>query len=88
MYLYIEDTCHAQDSETQALVTRDASIQLHLQLGFIVNLAKSSFVLSQVMAHFGASIDTLAGVVRPIPDKVQDISHVTQALLDVGYSHR
>ena len=70
---------HAQHSKDQVLVTRNASIRLHLQLGFILNLAKSSLVPSQVMMHLGADIDTLVGVVRPTPDKIREISHVLQA---------
>ena len=48
-------------TEIPSLDTRDASIRLHLQLSFIINLAKSSLVPSQVMIHLGADIDTFAG---------------------------
>ncbi len=84
--IQLDDIFHAQDSEDQVLVTRDASIQLHLQLGFILNLAKSSLVPSQVMTHLGADLNTLAGVVRPTPDKIREISHRSQALLDIGFT--
>ncbi len=41
-------------------------------------------VPSQVMIHLGALIDTLTGNVRPTPDKVQEISHLSQSLLVSG----
>ena len=61
------------------------SICLHLQLGFILNLAKSSLVPSQEMAHLGVSIDTLTGLIIPTLNKVQEISHVAQYLLNVDH---
>ncbi len=34
MFPYIDDIFHAQDSKESALLTRNASHRLHLQLGF------------------------------------------------------
>ncbi len=58
MCLCIDDIFHAQDSEVLAIQTRDASICLHLQVGFANKITKSSLVPSQVMTHLGALIDT------------------------------
>ncbi len=70
MYPYIDGIFHAQDSEEQVLVTSDVTIRLHLQLGFILNLAKCSLVPFQVMIHLGVGIYTLVGLVKPTPGKV------------------
>ncbi len=53
---------------------------LHLQLGFTINLAKYSLVPSQVMMHISAWIDTLSGLVKPTPGKIQDINLVSRSL--------
>ncbi len=37
------------------------------------------------MTYLGADIDTLTRVVRPILDKVREIPHISQALLDIGF---
>ncbi len=39
MYPYIDDIFHAQISRDSVILTRDASVRLHLQLGFVINLA-------------------------------------------------
>ncbi len=62
MHPYTDDILHAQISRDWIIVTRDASVCLHLQLGFNVNLAKSSLIPSQVMTHLSAWIDTLSGL--------------------------
>ncbi len=49
-----------------------------------LNPGKSSLIPSQVMTHPGASLDTLAGVIRCTPDKVQEIYIITQSLFDVS----
>ncbi len=63
------------------MLTRNISLTLHLQLRFIINLAKSSLIPSQVimMVHLGALMDTLKGMVKPTLDKVQQITQVSQA---------
>ena len=86
MYTYIDDIFHAHDSVIQDLGTKDMGIWIHLHLGFIINLTKSSLVPSQVVTHLGASIGMLVRVIRPTPDKVQEISQGTQHLLDFGYA--
>ncbi len=80
-YPYIDDIFHAQISRDSVILTRDASVRLHLQLGFVINLAKSSLIPSQVMTHLGAWIDTLNGRVRPSQNKVQEINQVSADLL-------
>ncbi len=47
MYPYIDDIFHAQMSQELVSATKDASVRLHLRVGFIINLAKSSLVPSQ-----------------------------------------
>ncbi len=74
VYPYIDDIFDAQISRDSVILTRDASVRLHLQLGFVINLAKSSLIPSQVMTHLGAWIDTLNGRVSPSLDTVQDIN--------------
>ncbi len=85
MYPYIDDIFHAQISRGSVILTRDASVCLHLQLGFVINLAKSSLIPSQVMTHLGAWIDTLNGWVRPSQNKVQEINQVSADLLANGF---
>ena len=85
MYPYIDDIFHAQISKESVILTRDASVRLHLQLGFVINLAKSSLIPSQVMTHLGAWIDTLNGLVRPSQNKIQEISQVSADLLANGF---
>ncbi len=85
MYPYINDLFHAQISRDSVILTRDASVRLHLQLGFVVNLAKSTLIPSQVMRHLGAWIDTLNGLVRPSLEKVQEINQVSADLLANGF---
>ncbi len=83
MYSYIDDILHDQASEESVISTRNVSISLHLQLGFIINLTKSSLVTFQVMTHLSAWIDTLRGVM-PTPDRVQAITLASQNLLESG----
>ncbi len=78
---FIDDILYAQISRDWVIVTQDTSICLHLQLGFIINLAKSSLIPSQVMTHLGARIDTLSGLVKPSLDKIQEINRVSLDLL-------
>ncbi len=85
MYPYIEDIFHAQISRDSVILTRDASMCLHLQLQFVINLAKSSLIPSQVMRHLGAWIDTLNGLVRPSLEKVQEMNQVSADLLANGF---
>ncbi len=85
MYPYIDDIFHAQISRESVIMTQDTSVHLHLQLGFVINLAKSSLIPSQVMTHLGAWIDTLNGLVRPSLDKVQEINQVSANLLANGF---
>ena len=86
---YTEDIFHVQISRDSVILTRDASVRLHFQLGFVINLrlhfqlgfvinlAKSSLFPSQLMTHLGAWIDTLNG----LADKVQEINQVSADLL-------
>ena len=85
MFPYIDDSFHAQASPLATERTRDASVRLHLRMGFIINLKKSSLVPCQVMIHLGALIDTFLGVFRPTPGKVQEISLLSQVLLENGF---
>ena len=84
IYLYIDGIFHAQISRDTVILTRDASIRLHLQLGFVINLAKSSLIPSQVMTHLSAWIDTLNGLVKLSLHKVQKINQVSANLLVNG----
>ncbi len=87
MYPYIDDIFQAQISRESDLLIgkKDGSVRLHLQLGFVINLDKSSLILSQVMTNLGAWIDTLNGLVRPSQNKVQEISQVSADLLANGF---
>ena len=38
------------------------------------------------MTHLFTAINTLPGFVRPTLDKIQEICHVAQQLLDIGYA--
>ncbi len=84
MYLYIDDIFHAQMSLELVSVTRDASVCLHLRLGFIINLARSSLVPSQGMVHLGAWIEFFRAVVMLMQDKVQEISSAARDLISQG----
>ncbi len=84
IYLYIDDFFHAQMSQELLSATRDASVRLHLRLGFIINLAKFSLVLSQGMVHLGTWIDTFRGVVMSMQDKIQEISSAARDLISQG----
>ncbi len=66
MYPYMDNIFHAQISRDSLFVTRDASVHLHLELGFVIDLAKSSLIPSQVMTYLGAWIYTLNSLVRPL----------------------
>ncbi len=81
---YIDDIFHAQMSQEMVSATRDASVRLHLHLGFIINLAKSFLVPSQGMVHLGAWIDTFREIVMPTQNKVQEISSAAQELMSQG----
>ncbi len=84
MYPYIDDIFHAQMSRELVSATRDASVRLHLRLGFIINLMKSSLDPSQGMVHLGAWIDTFRGVVMPTQDKFQEIRSGARDLMSQG----
>ncbi len=84
MYPYIDDIFHAQLSQQSVSLTGDASVRLHLCLGFIIKLVKSSLVPSQGMIHIGAWIDTQRHLVMPTQDKVQEITLAAQDLLYQG----
>ncbi len=60
-------------------------MRLHLQLGFVINLAKSSLIPSQVMTCPGAWIDTFNSLVRPSLEKVQEINQESANLLANGF---
>ncbi len=90
MYPYIDDIFHAQMSQELVSATRDASVRLHLRLGFIINLAKSSLVISQGMVHLGAWIETFQGVVNAShadAGPVQEISSAARDLKAVTQQH-
>ena len=79
MFPYIDNIFHAQASASSAERTRDTSVLLHLRLSFMINLAKSSLIPSQVMTHLGDLIDILTGIVSPTPDKDREISRLSQS---------
>ncbi len=83
-YYYIVDIFYVQASPSLVERTRDTIVRLHLQMGFVINLAKSSLVPSRIRIHLGAPIDTFVGIVSPTPDKVRGISHLSQNLLASG----
>ncbi len=83
MYPYIDDIFHAEASFLQACRTRDTSLRCHFMLGFIVNLAKSALVPSQVLLHLGAMIDTARGILFPSPPRLEAIVHAAQELLSL-----
>ncbi len=78
----IDDNFHAHDSEESAFLTRNASLHLHLQLGLIINLAKSFLVPSQVMTHLGALTDKLKGIFQPTLDKIGKSLRQVASLLE------
>ena len=84
MYPYIDDIFNAQISRDSVILSRDASVCLHLQLGYVINLAKSSLIPSEEMTHLGAWVDTLNCLVKPSLDKVQEINQVSADLLANG----
>ncbi len=84
MYPYINDIFHAQASTNQRVGTCDISLRCHFKLGFIINPKKSALVLSQIMLHLGALIDTARGLVFPSPAKTETIIHATRALLGLS----
>ncbi len=67
MYRCRDDISHAQASFHQVCLTRDISVCCHFTLGFLVNLAKSALVPSQVMLYLGAMIDTARVFFPPLP---------------------
>ena len=81
MYPYMDDIFHAHISRDSVILTQDASERLYLQPGFVINLAKSSLIPSQVMTWLGAWIDTFNGLVRPSLEKVQEITQESADLL-------
>ncbi len=81
MYPYIDDIFHGQASLLQACRTRDISLRCHFTLGFIVNIAKSALIPSQVMLHSGAMVDMTRGILFPSPPRLEAIVHAAQELL-------
>ncbi len=81
---YLSCTTFVVKVEREPERTTDANVRLHLGMGFIINLKKSSLIPSQVMVHIGALVGTLLGIIRPIPDKVREISLLSQNLLASG----
>ncbi len=67
MYMYIDGIFHAQASANQVAPTHDLSLPCDFRLGFVINLQKLTLVLSQVVLHLGALIDTARGLVFPSP---------------------
>ncbi len=60
---YINDIFHAQASAKQVAHICDLSLRCHFR--FIINLQKSALILSEIMLHLGALIDTARGLVFP-----------------------
>ncbi len=77
----MDDIFHAQASFRQACCTHDISLQCHFTLGFIVNLAKSALVPSQVMLQLGVMNEMASGILFTSPGSLETIVHAMLELL-------
>ena len=78
---YLDDWLVVKSQKTALLSDRKTAISLLLQLGFIINVEKSSLVPKQVITYLGSVFNLKLGLVFPTLERITKLEEASKLLI-------
>lgn len=78
---YLDDWLMLNRLVERLLEERDRTLNLLIDLGFIINLDKSALIPSQIFTYIGCLFNLVLGIVEPTLDRIQKLELALQQLL-------
>lgn len=82
LIVYLDDWLILNQKKCQLISDRETVLNLLVQLGFIINLKKSSLTPSQEIVYIGALFRLDQGIVLPTPERITKLLTATKAMIE------